>query len=65
MATLRSTFDPRSDAAQANRAAMAARLTEIDGLLETLNGGGGPKYVDRHRGRGKLLPRERIALLLD
>jgi acetyl-CoA carboxylase carboxyltransferase component len=27
--------------------------------------GGGPKYVDRHRRRGKLLARERIELLLD
>ncbi|MDT7685460.1 MAG: acyl-CoA carboxylase subunit beta, partial [Pseudonocardiales bacterium] len=27
--------------------------------------GGGPKYVDRHRKRGKLLARERIELLLD
>ena len=27
--------------------------------------GGGPKYVERHRGRGKLLARERIELLLD
>jgi acetyl-CoA carboxylase carboxyltransferase component len=65
VATLRSTFDPRSDAAHANRAAMLERLTELGGLLETLNGGGGPRYVERHRKRGKLLPRERIALLLD
>ncbi len=27
--------------------------------------GGGEKYVDRHHGRGKLLPRERIELLVD
>ena len=27
--------------------------------------GGGEKYVDRHRERGKLLPRERIELLVD
>ncbi len=65
MARLRSTFDPRSDAAQANRDAMLARLAELDGLLETLNGGGGPAKVARHRKRGKLLARERIALLLD
>lgn len=65
MTVLRSTFDPRSDAAAANRDAMLARLAELDDLLETFNGGGGPKYVERHRRRGKLLPRERIALLLD
>jgi acetyl-CoA carboxylase carboxyltransferase component len=65
VATLRSTFDPRSDAAHGNRTAMLERLAELHGLLETFNGGGGPKYVERHRKRGKLLPRERIALLLD
>ncbi len=65
MATLRSTFDARSDAARANRAAMDERLAELDALLQEFNGGGGPKYVERHRKRGKLLPRERIALLLD
>jgi len=27
--------------------------------------GGGPKYVDRHHDRGKLMPRERIELLVD
>jgi acetyl-CoA carboxylase carboxyltransferase component len=62
---LSSTFDPRSDAAQANRAAMDERLAELQALLETVKGGGGPKYVERHRGRGKLLARERIELLLD
>jgi acyl-CoA carboxylase subunit beta len=62
---LPSTFDPRSDAARANRAAMQERLDALDALLHTATGGGGPKYVERHRGRGKLLPRERIELLLD
>ena len=65
MSVLPSTFDPRSDAAQVNREAMHGRLTELDGLLQAFNGGGGPKKVERHRRRGKLLPRERIALLLD
>ncbi len=65
MAALRSSFDPRSDTAVANRTAMDVRLGELDELLATLNGGGGPKYVERHRTRGKLLARERIELLLD
>jgi acetyl-CoA carboxylase carboxyltransferase component len=62
---LGSTFDVRSDSAQANRAAMAQRLAELDELLERTRAGGGPKYVERHRSRSKLLPRERIELLLD
>ena len=40
----------------------------IDTLRERLNTasqGGGGKYVDRHRGRGKLLPRERIERIID
>jgi acetyl-CoA carboxylase carboxyltransferase component len=44
---------------------MLERLAEIDALLDRLRGGGGPRYVERHRARGKLLPRERIELLLD
>ena len=43
-------------------------LRQIDALNEQLalvNGGGGPKYVERHRGRGKMLVRERIEALLD
>jgi acetyl-CoA carboxylase carboxyltransferase component len=44
---------------------MLAKLAEIDAQLELARGGGGPKYVDRHRARGKLLARERVDLLLD
>ena len=44
---------------------MAEKLAELQALLDAVNGGGGPKYVERHRERGKLLPRERIELLLD
>src|SRR5688500_4388046 len=44
---------------------MAGKLAELQALLDTVNGGGGAKYVERHRKRGKLLPRERDELLLD
>tara|TARA_B100000767_G_scaffold36151_1_gene30633 strand:+ start:4816 stop:6504 length:1689 start_codon:yes stop_codon:yes gene_type:complete len=33
--------------------------------LNTASGGGGGKYVERHRGRGKLLARERIERIID
>src|SRR4051812_9478964 len=44
---------------------MLARLAEIEAEHAKALGGGGPKYVDRHHQRGKLLPRERIELLVD
>ena len=62
---LRSTLDVGSPAYGANREASLARLAELDAELAKARAGGGPKYVDRHHGRGKLLPRERIELLLD
>jgi acetyl-CoA carboxylase carboxyltransferase component len=48
-----------------NREAMLAHLTEIEAQLDVARLGGGQKSVDRHHGRGKLLPRERIELLVD
>lgn len=63
--SLISTFDPQAAAAKASRAAMLERLRELEALRETVNGGGGPAYVERHRQRGKLLPRERIEGLVD
>ncbi|WP_405736581.1 acyl-CoA carboxylase subunit beta [Streptomyces sp. NBC_01537] len=44
---------------------MLARLAEIDAEHAKAIAGGGPKYVERHRARGKLLARERIELLVD
>ncbi|NJP44271.1 acyl-CoA carboxylase subunit beta [Actinacidiphila epipremni] len=46
-------------------AAMAARLEEVAAAHAEALAGGGPKYRERHRARGKLLARERIELLLD
>ncbi|MCX6465271.1 MAG: acyl-CoA carboxylase subunit beta, partial [Pseudonocardiales bacterium] len=48
-----------------NREGLTAQLTAISEQLALANGGGGEKYVARHRKRGKLLVRERIELLLD
>jgi acyl-CoA carboxylase subunit beta len=48
-----------------NRAALEAQLAAHSQQLATVNGGGGPQYVARHRQRGKLLPRERIEAILD
>ena len=48
-----------------NREAMLAKLADLDAEHAKAVGGGGQKYVDRHHARGKLLPRERIELLVD
>jgi acetyl-CoA carboxylase carboxyltransferase component len=50
---------------QRNRETMLGKLAELDALLEQVRGGGGERYVQRHRERGKMLARERIELLLD
>jgi acetyl-CoA carboxylase carboxyltransferase component len=44
---------------------MLGKLAELDAEHAKAIGGGGPKYVQRHRDRGKLTVRERIELLVD
>ncbi|MEV4838096.1 carboxyl transferase domain-containing protein [Nonomuraea sp. NPDC049486] len=44
---------------------MLAKLAELDAEHAKAVAGGGAKYVERHRRRGKLLARERIELLVD
>jgi acetyl-CoA carboxylase carboxyltransferase component len=58
-------IDTRSDEYIANRAVMVKKLEEFEELQEKARQGGGEKYVQRHRDRGKLLARERIELLVD
>lgn len=65
MAVLQSRLDRSCEQFAANRAFMLERLAELESQLELARAGGGPAYVERHRGRGKLLPRERIETLLD
>ncbi len=65
MRPLPSRVDRRSEGFEKNRAANLARLAELDEALAASRAGGGEKYVGRHIERGKLLPRERIELLLD
>jgi acyl-CoA carboxylase subunit beta len=50
---------------QTRREAMLEKLAALEAEHAKAVAGGGEKYVDRHRGRGKLLARERIELLLD
>ncbi|MFT3873814.1 MAG: acyl-CoA carboxylase subunit beta [Nocardioides sp.] len=48
-----------------HRSAMEEKLAELAAEQAKAVAGGGEKYVARHHARGKLLPRERIELLVD
>lgn len=65
MSILTSTLDVASSQYGAAAEAMRNKLAELDAEHTKALGGGGEKYVRRHHERGKLLPRERIELLLD
>ncbi len=65
MPVLTSRLDPRDETFRANRQAQLALLKELDKQLELAIAGGGERYQQRHRDRGRLLARERVELLLD
>jgi acyl-CoA carboxylase subunit beta len=65
MTVLDTTIDPRAPAYLESRSAMLERLADLENALEAARGGGGEKWVTRHHARGKLLPRERVEMLLD
>ncbi|GHJ39881.1 acyl-CoA carboxylase subunit beta [Streptomyces sp. TS71-3] len=65
MTLLASALDTTAPGYAANREAMLGKLAELEAEHAQALAGGGEKYVERHRGRGKLLARERIELLLD
>ena len=65
MVVLTSSLDTAGETYQANRAAQLALLGQLGEQLELAIAGGGDRYQQRHRDRGKLLARERIELLVD
>ena len=65
MAVLTSSYNAHSPEAAANRAAMAAKLADIQDAIAMARAGGGPEARERHVKRGKILPRERVQRLLD
>jgi acyl-CoA carboxylase subunit beta len=62
---IRSAIDPQSESYRANYDAMSAAVDRLRIELKRSTAGGGEKYVQRHLERGKLLPRERVEMLLD
>ncbi|MBC7698890.1 carboxyl transferase domain-containing protein [Aquabacterium sp.] len=60
-----SLISPRSDEFKANAQAMQALIDDLDGQLARIALGGGEGPRAKHVARGKLLPRDRVDLLLD
>ncbi len=65
MAQLRTHVDPSSEEFVANRKYQLEMVDELNEQLEKVIAGGGERYLERHRQRGKLPVRERLELLLD
>ena len=57
--------DRRTEEFRANAASNRSAVDKLRAALQEATLGGGEKYVSRHKAAGKLLPRERIELLLD
>src|SRR5947207_13867623 len=64
MAVLESTIAPHSDAYRANRDGMLALISRMRSLEERTRAASAAAK-DRFHKRGQLLPRERVALVLD
>ena len=65
MSVIQSKIDPRSESFAANDKAMRALIEELHNNVDRVAEGGGASRAERHKKRGKLLARERIARLLD
>ncbi|EML1600523.1 methylcrotonoyl-CoA carboxylase [Burkholderia cenocepacia] len=65
MPIIESKLNPRSEDFGANAAALEAVVADLRAKIEQLAQGGGQAARDKHLSRGKLLPRDRIAQLLD
>ncbi len=62
---LASHLDVRGPTFESNREQNLKLLEPVNAALQKSLEGGGPRYTERHKARGKLLPRERVELLLD
>ena len=65
MTVLKTAIDPQSAEFKANAAAMEALVADLNDKAALIAQGGGDKAREKHRARGKLLPRERINQLCD
>ncbi|PID60349.1 MAG: methylcrotonoyl-CoA carboxylase [Gammaproteobacteria bacterium] len=65
MAVLTSSISPGSEAFARNTAAHLDAMAVIEAAVQVSLDGGGEHARERHVGRGKILPRERVSRLLD
>jgi 3-methylcrotonyl-CoA carboxylase beta subunit len=65
MNILKSAVSPDSPKFAANKAAMESLIEDLRSKVAVITQGGGAEARKRHIGRGKLLPRERVAALTD
>ncbi|MBI3155553.1 MAG: methylcrotonoyl-CoA carboxylase [Burkholderiales bacterium] len=65
MPALTSKLNPRSDEFQASAQAMRLLVADLNDKLAQVALGGGEAARAKHTARGKLLPRERVEMLLD
>ena len=65
MPALASKLNPRSEEFKAHAAAMRVLVDDLNAKLAQIALGGGETARAKHVGRGKLLPRERVEMLLD
>jgi len=65
MSVIQSKVNPRSPEFKAGQEAMGAMVADLRAKIELIDQGGGEAAREKHIGRGKLLPRERVRRLLD
>ena len=65
MTAFKTAIDNQDEGFRANSTAMKSLVADLRTQLGTIKQGGGAAARDKHTSRGKLLPRERIRLLLD
>jgi 3-methylcrotonyl-CoA carboxylase beta subunit len=65
MSQIQSRVNTRSEEFLANTARMEELVGDLRDQLEEIKRGGGEKYQDRHKSRGKMLVRDRINALVD
>jgi 3-methylcrotonyl-CoA carboxylase beta subunit len=65
MPQIESKLNPRGEEFKANAAAMQALVDDLRAKVAAVAEGGGQAAAAKHVARGKLLPRERVQMLLD
>lgn len=65
MTVIKSKLNVRSEEFLTNASHLKAQADDLREKVTEIQQGGGEKYQERHKARGKLLPRERIDALID